>query len=196
MRKVDIIAIILLVITITLSVGCDIDSPKSQGSENISDVTSVESQVVGDKVSEMFSLSGCNNDTDVAAIKYIGYSIEENGLKDTLADVATDFVKYYDDIKYCRLDGDETYLLIPKYENSVVTIYSVDSDGNRINEDADFSETAKAVVFTCNVSDIIPNIEVTVEYTDENGEKESISFNPSISLMDGSVCDFEKVFEF
>lgn len=196
MRKVDIIAIILLVITITLSVGCDIDSPKSQGSENISDVTSVESQTVRDKVSEMFSLSGCNNDIDVAAIKYIGYSIDEDNLKDTLTDVVPDFAEYYGDIKYSRFEGDETYLLIPRYENSVITIYSVDSDGNRINEDADFSETAKAVVFTCNLSDIIPNVEVTVEYTDENGEKGSISFNPSISLMDGSICDFEKVFEF
>lgn len=196
MRKVDIIAVILLLITITLSVGCDIDSPKSQGSDNISDVISAESQAAGYKVSEVFPLSGCNNNTDVAAIKYIGYSIDEDDLKDTLADVATDFVKYYDDIKYCRFIGDETYLLIPKYENSVVTIYSVDSDGNRINENADFSETAKAVVFTCNISDIIPNVEVTIEYTDENGENGSISFNPSISLMDGSICDFEKVFEF
>ena len=111
-----------------------------------------------------------------------------------ISDVATDFVKYYDDIKYCRVEGDETYLLIPKYENSVVTIHSVDSDGNRINKD--FSEVAKAVVITCNLSDIIPNIEVTVEYTNENGEKGSISFNPSISLMDGSISDFEKGFEF
>lgn len=193
MRKVDIIAIILLLITITLSVGCDIDSPKSRGNGNISTVSS-ESQITGNKVPEMFSLSGCNNNTDVVAIKYIGYSIEEDSLQDTLSDVATDFVKYYDDIKYCRVEGDETYLLIPKYENSVVTIHSVDSDGNRINKD--FSEVAKAVVITCNLSDIIPNIEVTVEYTNENGEKGSISFNPSISLMDGSISDFEKGFEF
>lgn len=196
MRKIDIIAVLLLVLTMILSVGCDIDSPEPQNSDNTGDVTSVESQEAGDKVSDMFSLTGCNNDTDVSAIKYIGYSIDENNLKDTLNDVVPDFADYYDDIKYCRFEGDETYLLIPKYENSVITICSVDIDGNKINEYADFSETAKAVVFTCNLSDIIANVEVTVDYTDENGEKGSISFNPSISLMDGAICDFEKVFEF
>ena len=85
------------------------------------------------------------------------------------------------DISFLESEGDEIYLIIPRYLGSRVTVEEYnDEDGKR---GTILLDTAVApFMFRCNLSDIHPNSLITLRSHDEE-----FSFNPCVSLMDSSI---------
>ena len=82
--------------------------------------------------------------------------------------------------------GEQFYLLVPSPDAVSVEIegYGMDEDGN-VGPDGEiiYREEAGPVAVLCNVSDIIPDIQVTVTGSDGN----TLVFSPMLSGEDGSV---------
>lgn len=99
------------------------------------------------------------------------------------------------------LNGEECYLVIPKYRNASVSLkeLEISQDGKLkevANELLDFNACAGTTFVCQNISDIAPNGKITIRYRDD-----VIEFSPSISLKDGSlilpegVTDAEKILD-
>lgn len=84
-------------------------------------------------------------------------------------------------------DGDELYILIPKYYGSEVNLYELDTSGveNVIKHQLVGGE--KSLLVKANRSDIRPDTRFILEYGEE-----SIEFSPSISLKDGKPIPIER----
>ena len=85
------------------------------------------------------------------------------------------------------LNGEECYLIIPKYRNASVSLkeLEISQDGKLKevgNELLDFNACAGTTFVCQNISDIAPNGKITIRYRDD-----VIEFSPSISLKDGSL---------
>lgn len=88
------------------------------------------------------------------------------------------------DVHWVDATGDENYLVIPRFDGLVtVNVLGMPSESGEqtVGEVLDQFEAAPFVL-TCNVSDIYGNALVTVE-----ADGEVVSFEPRISLMDGSL---------
>lgn len=91
------------------------------------------------------------------------------------------------------LNGEECYLVIPKYKNASVSLKELEiSEGGKLKEVANPSLDIlgiTGITFICqNISDIAPNGKITIRYRDD-----ITAFSPSISLKDGSMMLPDKV---
>lgn len=203
MKKKDAVSVMLIILLMLISSGCQ--PPYNDGSYT-SDTTPQSQYILSDTSSNdlngvsidlLFTATGCNTADDYAAMSHLGYDLSEDAVADAVAEHLNGFKKedYSEKIERLRCEGNEYYLIIPKYADSVITVY-------RANEEAKYDESSpigvfhKPIVINCNESDIIPNTVVKIEYTDENGLKGCITVSPFLSLMDGSLCDTEHIFEF
>ena len=86
-------------------------------------------------------------------------------------------------LEYYELEGQDIYLVIPKYKDSTINVYEarLDDNGNLVKNSLLFT-TYNPFVIKCNVSDIIPSIILEVSYNDK-----VIEYSPSLSLKDGSL---------
>lgn len=136
-----------------------------------------------------------------AFIIHLGAAFDEESLSDTLEKLSawTNIFLNYEDpgmlvsMKQSEggdrpyLNGEECYLIIPKYRNASVSLkeLEISQDGKLkevANELLDFNACA-GITFVCqNISDIAPNGKITIRYRDD-----VIEFSPSISLKDGSL---------
>lgn len=136
-----------------------------------------------------------------AFIIHLGAAFDEESLAATLEKLSawtTIFLNYEDpgmlvsmkqsegvDMPY--LNGEECYLIIPKYRNASVALkeMEISQDGKLkevANELLDFNACAGTTFVCQNISDIAPNGKITIRYRDD-----VIEFSPSISLKDGSL---------
>lgn len=136
-----------------------------------------------------------------AFIIHLGAAFDEESLSATLEKLSawtTIFLNYEDpgmlvsmkqseggDMPY--LNGEECYLVIPKYRNASVSLkeLEISQDGKlkeMANELLDFNACAGTTFVCQNISDIAPNGRITIRYRDD-----VIEFSPSISLKDGSL---------
>ena len=136
-----------------------------------------------------------------AFIIHLGAAFDEESLTATLEKLSawtTIFLNYEDpnmlvsmkqseggDRPY--LNGEECYLIIPKYRNASVSLkeLEISQDGKLKevgNELLDFNACAGTTFVCQNISDIAPNGKITIRYRDD-----VIEFSPSISLKDGSL---------
>ena len=136
-----------------------------------------------------------------AFIIHLGAAFDEESLSDTLEKLnawTNIFLNYEDpnmlvsmkqseggDMPY--LNGEECYLIIPKYRNASVSLkeLEISKDGKLKevgNELLDFNACAGTTFVCQNISDIAPNGKITIRYRDD-----VIEFSPSISLKDGSL---------
>lgn len=136
-----------------------------------------------------------------AFIIHLGAAFDEESLSATLEKLnawTTIFLNYEDpnmlvsmkqseggDMPY--LNGEECYLIIPKYRNASVSLkeLEISQDGKLkevANELLDFNACAGTTFVCQNISDIAPNGKITIRYRDD-----VIEFSPSISLKDGSL---------
>lgn len=136
-----------------------------------------------------------------AFIIHLGAAFDEESLSDTLEKLSawtTIFLNFDDpnmlvsmkqseggDMPY--LNGEECYLIIPKYRNASVSLkeLEISQDGKLkevSNELLDFNACAGTTFVCQNISDIAPNGKITIRYRDD-----VIEFSPSISLKDGSL---------
>lgn len=136
-----------------------------------------------------------------AFIIHLGAAFDEESLAATLEKLSawtTIFLNFDDpnmlvsmkqseggDMPY--LNGEECYLVIPKYRNASVSLkeLEISQDGKLKevpNELLDFNACAGTTFVCQNISDIAPNGKITIRYRDD-----VIEFSPSISLKDGSL---------
>ena len=136
-----------------------------------------------------------------AFIIHLGAAFDEESLSATLEKLSawtTIFLNFDDpnmlvsmkqseggDMPY--LNGEECYLVIPKYRNASVSLkeLEISQDGKLkevANELLDFNASAGTTFVCQNISDIAPNGKITIRYRDD-----VIEFSPSISLKDGSL---------
>lgn len=108
----------------------------------------------------------------------------------------TNYNEAYD--KYLKIDykvidatGEELYVIYPLLNNSKINIYKAELDGesNLVKKDLIVS-TNKPFILNCNISDIIPNTILEIEYNNKKYE-----YSPSISLKDGSISVLDYVWE-
>ncbi len=108
----------------------------------------------------------------------------------------TNYNDAYD--KYLKIDykvidatGEELYVIYPLLNNSKINIYKaeLDDESNLVKKDLIVS-TNKPFILNCNISDIIPNTILEIEYNNKKYE-----YSPSISLKDGSISVLDYVWE-
>ena len=108
----------------------------------------------------------------------------------------TNYNEAYD--KYLKIDykvidatGEELYVIYPLLNNSKINIYKAELDGesNLVKKDL-IVPTNKPFILNCNISDIIPNTILEIEYNNKKYE-----YSPSISLKDGSISVLDYVWE-
>ncbi len=85
------------------------------------------------------------------------------------------------------LNGEECYLVIPKYKNASVSLKELElSEDGKLKEVEniylDAISSSGTTFIMQNISDIAPNGKITIRYRDD-----SFEFSPSISLKDGSL---------
>lgn len=136
-----------------------------------------------------------------AFIIHLGAAFDEGSLKETLSKlnawtgVFTNWedpnmlisVKDSEGAGRPYLNGEECYLVIPKYKNASVSLKELEiSEGGKLKEVDNpslDSIAATGTTFICqNISEIAPNGKITIRYRDD-----VTSFSPSISLKDGSM---------
>ena len=136
-----------------------------------------------------------------AFIIHLGAAFDEGSLKETLSKlnawtgVFTNWedpnmlisVKDSEGAGRTYLNGEECYLVIPKYKNASVSLKELEiSEGGKLKEVDNpslDSIAATGTTFICqNISEIAPNGKITIRYRDD-----VTSFSPSISLKDGSI---------
>lgn len=133
------------------------------------------------------------NDTTLCAIYYLGYSqtqakenakelISSNNMKLSLDSL--------EDIEQVKLDGNEWYLILPKYVDTQISVSTVELNnmGDLVPTE-DILSTTKPILLQCNPSDIVPSSQVSVTY-----DKDSITFYPSLSLKDGDITPVERAY--
>lgn len=108
----------------------------------------------------------------------------------------TNYNDAYD--KYLKIDykvidatGEELYVIYPLLNNSKINIYKaeLDDESNLVKKDLIVS-TNKPFILNCNISDIIPNTILEIEYNNKKYE-----YSPSISLKDGSISVLDYVWK-
>lgn len=91
------------------------------------------------------------------------------------------------------LNGEECYLVIPKYKNASVSLKELElSEDGKLKEVEniylDAISSSGTTFIMQNISDIAPNGKIIIRYRDD-----SFEFSPSISLKDGSLMLSEEV---
>lgn len=201
MKKKDAVSIMLIVLLMLISCGCQpsIGSSKGDAYDDVfSENSDISSEAAAeDNITPLFAAVGCDTDDDYAAITHLGYDLNDDLVLQTITEriKGINSSELSDSIEQVRLDGNEFYLIIPKYKNSVITVY-------RTNEDEIYDEASpvgvysKPIVLVCNESDIISNAVVKIQYSNPDGSMGAVTVTPFLSLMDGSLCDTEHIFEF
>lgn len=135
-----------------------------------------------------------DSEEDLAALFFLGCNQEQieetaNGLLDkyNMSKEEAEEIDY----EMVNVDnGNERYLILPKYEGATIQVHSVKlNDQGNLVVDKELLTTDKPVVVQCNISDIVPSSQITV-----TSEDKSVVFNPAISLKDGKIVEFEGVF--
>lgn len=90
-----------------------------------------------------------------------------------------------------ELDGEELYLIIPRYEMDI-NIYTAILDENtaKLIKDKLLKQTDKPFVIKCNVSDIMSNIIIEFNY-----KNNSYEYSPSLSLKDGKLNSNDRILD-
>ena len=151
--------------------------------------------------SALFILAGCGKGTVKETELY--QKVQASGPENTLGTVL--FLGYHEtideklvselpqalaELPLIQMGGGEIYAIIPRYEGETITLNSVlwsEERGEPVQQEPG-TVYDTAILVACNESDIFSNIVVTLTMG-----KESVSFSPYISLMDGSIITDERV---
>lgn len=143
-----------------------------------------------------------NDENHKAFIIYLGAAFDDQSLKDSLGKLQAYLDAFYYDfeepnmlvaIKQSEggdmpyLNGQDCYLVIPKYKNASVSLKELEitEDGKLKEMDNPYldNNACSGTTFICqNISEIAPNGKITIRYRDN-----VLEFSPSISQKDGSL---------
>ncbi len=144
------------------------------------------------EINPAYKKLGLKDDSSFA-VAYVGFRGSFNDLE-TMEKTFAFLEKYGDGFKdismlgvlneELNIWGDEVYLIIPKYKNSVVRVKPLVrfEDGTTTYYDSQVNDFVGNTLISCNISDLYTDCEI--EIVDPHG---NFIFNPSISLMDGSL---------
>lgn len=127
-----------------------------------------------------------------AAIAFLGSLSQEESMADFLSGSALledyPFLGDIDEAHTVRAAGSEVYCLVPVRTDAPLTVqaFVMDESNQYLGEAGETlyeSQTGEPVLLVCNVSDIMPNLLVTLTGTDG----QACSFNPFLSLCSGQV---------
>ena len=129
----------------------------------------------------------------MAGILYLGYYENltpfdeawkaEPAVADALARYP--FLALIEEDRFARNEGSEIYCIIPTDEGSSVTVTVWDAETNSPGEILFSSEDGRPIWIQGNISDIMPNLSVTIEDSSGNVLQQ---YQPFISLKDGTVA--------
>ncbi len=144
-----------------------------------------------------------------ALIINLGATFDEDSLKKTLQKLdpwENDFnnfedpsmlltVKYDDQDENPYLNGQECYLVVPKYKYASVALKELEiADGGKLkekdNDYMDYIATAGPTFVLQNISEIAPNAKIVIKYRDD-----IFDFSPTISLDDGSMILPDEIYD-
>ena len=143
-----------------------------------------------------------NDENNKAFLIYLGGAYDDQSLKDSLGKLQAyldaftyDFeepnmlvaIKQSEGGDMPYLNGQDCYLVIPKYKNASVSLKELEitEEGKLKEVDNPYldNNACSGTTFICqNISDIGPNGKITIRYRDD-----VLEFSPSISLKDGSL---------
>ncbi|WP_455718511.1 hypothetical protein [Anaerosporobacter sp.] len=134
-----------------------------------------------------------DNEDTLCAVYFLGYfeeEVKENATQLFNTNNINLSFDSIDDLERADADGNEWYLILPKYLNTQVVVSKAELNNNgELKPTEDILTTTKPLLLKCNPSDIVPSSQVTVTYNND-----SITFNPSISLKDGDITPFDRVY--
>ncbi|WP_215492033.1 hypothetical protein [Fenollaria sporofastidiosus] len=150
-----------------------------------------------------------SDDKYKALIINLGAAFDEKSLKKTLQKLdpwENDFnnfeepsmlltVKYDDQDENPYLNGQECYLVVPKYKYASVALKELEISGGgklkeKDNDYMDYIATAGPTFVLQNISEIAPNAKIVIKYRDDIFE-----FSPTISLNDGSMILPDEIYD-
>lgn len=119
---------------------------------------------------------------ELGAVALVGFS--EDVFSEDILRVFYAYDARYNDfsggsIGGAEAEGNEVYLIIPRWSDTVISVTELveGAAGEQL-----YSDIGMPFLLRCNLSDLYPNTLVT--FTSSQG---TLTFSPSISLMDGSV---------
>ena len=122
-----------------------------------------------------------------SAVAYLGNADEvESLLQNSSAAKDYPFIGEFADVQRISAEGEDVYCIVPAHYNDTyvtVTALSMDSSGNLVTGKTLYSGWGEPIILRCNISDIMPNVLVTIT----NGNS-TYRFSPYISLRDGSLA--------
>ncbi len=119
-------------------------------------------------------------DNQLYAVAYLGYN--------EMDELSFYIEKYLDsdNIPIHYLSQGEYYLVIPRYSNMILKLYK--NDMETMQSTLIFEEKeGRPFIIQCNISDIFPDITVSLTYNEE-----IVEFSPYVSLKDGTIMVGER----
>lgn len=164
----------------------------SQSTTNKPIVSDSETTQTTNTINTYYTIAD-KNDTTLCAIYYLGYSqtqAKENAKELISSNNMKLSLDSSEDIEQVKLDGNEWYLILPKYVDTQISVSTVELNnmGDLVPTE-DILSTTKPILLQCNPSDNVPSSQVSVTY-----DKDSITFYPSLSLKDGDVTPVERAY--
>lgn len=122
-----------------------------------------------------------------AAVAYLGYGNTMDAVvSSSSAATAYPFAAKIDPMQQVFTEGNEVYCIVPaQYTDTTITVteLGLDETGNLIPTSTLYSGFGNPILLQCNVSDIMPNVLVTIQQGNA-----TYSFSPYQSLRDGSLA--------
>lgn len=185
--------ILLTICAFALAINaCNNKEIATNGEDSTSDTSTTQDTITESSLNTYYTITDDNEDT-LCAIYYLGYSKEE------AKENATKLFNTYsmnlsfdskEEIERADADGDDWYLILPKYLDTQVIVSKVElNNSGELVPTEDILTTSKPILLQCNPSDIVPSSQVTV-----TNNTDSITFSPSISLKDGDINSIERVY--
>lgn len=126
----------------------------------------------------------------ILAVAFLGYSTDNINYNEYL-------FNYFDEneienTKYYNIEGDENYLIIPRYSQLPIKIYEyiLTDTGFGLGEPIYEISNQKHFAIKCNVSDLFSNIVIEVDYGNDKYQ-----FSPRISLENGSMIKLNAILD-
>lgn len=175
--------------------------PGTENTESTENVGSVLSQTSSQKLQDLMSSEGNENEV-YAAISFIGYVNEENSLAELKSYVDSSsaallypFLKDIPTSSYVSTGGAELYAIVPKNENYTVAVYGADLDSDGKYSDSETplytGQPGEAVIVCCNISEVYSDAFVSV--TKGKGIR---SVRLTVSLENGQLVKAKGFFDF
>lgn len=182
---------IFLSVTLICLTGCSTENTVSSSDEHEGNSSAAINSQAESSEDMVDSLNEDSNTTDVTyidwtddticAVAYLGYDYADFIVQDKELYLPSDVA-----CTTVEVGGDELYLVIPRSKQVTGEVFSLEFIGEsaqmEIVENVHDISNGEAFIVRCNVSDIMPNVEIVLT----DGEH-STTFSPYISLQDGSV---------